>query len=538
MNPCIIYLASPRDWPIHPKTNLTRRYEALKYSLVSVRMMIPNLPIYVFHEDYTEEDKNALRIAVTEFFQVDFSGFEDVYRPINAPKGYTMMCRFFSGVVQQHPALQQHTHYIRFDDDSYLISPFLTESRILSYGNVDYVLRSVFHESKPQQTLFDFTIRFLKKLGMNEVDYLMLRGSLQREKFLKGNVYTGKAPYNNFHVASLRLWKHPIVSRYIQAIEDVHGCLAHGWLDANIHAMIIWVLAKRYRDIVVQADMSFGYRHNIHVSLIDSLNVIADERLHFIPCDEEDTRPTHLLNLTIPGKLCFVTFANTGYMSTERIQTQAREFGVFDAIKGYTEQDIPDFIERHADFIKSSKHGYGKWIWKPKILVDALSKLEDGDILVYCDAGMYLNRHGLKRFGEYVDMLQTHSLVVFNLNGDYTADKFACPELVQTYFPDFHNQIYRYCYAGVFMIKKTAESVTLIQEWLSFCENYNFLNFCDADNGIFNVCLAKHDSIVKKIYPDETNVYFSDGSQFYGCPIWDSLKDFPFQCRRLRPARG
>lgn len=298
MNPCIIYLASPRDWMI-PSREL-RRYEALKYSLSTVHPRFPNTPIYVFHEDYSDEDKAGLAFAVSEFFQVDFSGFDDVYRNVNAPKGYTMMCRFFSGIVQQHPALQRHSHYIRFDDDSYLLEPFLTESRVLSYENTDYVMRSVFYESKPQQALFDFTIRFLKKLGMNEVDYLILRGSLQREKFLKGNSYTGKAPYNNFHVSSLRLWRHPIVSQYIQAIESVHGCLAHGWLDANIHAMIIWVLAKRYRDINVQIDTAFGYRHNLHISLPNSEKIVVGYILKFIPIMEDPFSEQHTTPNTSP----------------------------------------------------------------------------------------------------------------------------------------------------------------------------------------------------------------------------------------------
>lgn len=283
MNACIIYLASPTAWKVGVAPNQLRRYEALHYSLSTVRPMFPTIPIYVFHEDYTEEDKLGIAFAVTEFFQIDFSGFDDVYKRVNAPKGYAMMCRFFSGILQQHPALQKHSHYIRFDDDSYLLAPFLTETRVNTYKNIDYVYRSVYYENKSQQTLFDFTVAFLRKMGMNEIDILLLKSNLHREKFLKRNMYTGKAPYNNFHFSSLRIWKHPIVSRYIQSIEDVNGCLAHGWLDSNIHAMIIWVLAKRYPDIVVRTDTAFGYRHNVHISPLNSENIVVGEKLQFMP---------------------------------------------------------------------------------------------------------------------------------------------------------------------------------------------------------------------------------------------------------------
>lgn len=283
MNPCIIYLASPSAWKAGELPNQVRRYDALHYSLSTVRPMFPTIPIYVFHEDYTDEDKLGLAFAVTEFFQIDFSGFDHVYKRVNAPKGYTMMCRFFSGVLQQHPALQRHTHYIRFDDDSYLSAPFLTETRVNSYRTVDYVYRSAYCEHKSQQTLYEFTIDFLRKMGMSDIEYISLRANLQREFFLYRDKYTGKAPYNNFHFSSIRLWKHPVVSRYIQAIEDVHGCLAQGWLDSNIHAMIIWVLAKRYNDIVVRADTAFGYRHNIHLSLLNSEHIEVGAHLGFVP---------------------------------------------------------------------------------------------------------------------------------------------------------------------------------------------------------------------------------------------------------------
>lgn len=282
MNLCIVYLASPSQFLIHP-TNPVRRYEVLKYSLQTVRPMFPNTPIYVFHEDYSEEDMRGLQDLVTEFYTVDFSGFDNVYVRVNASKGYMMMCRFFSGILQQHPVLQKHTHYLRFDDDSYLIQPFLTETRVHSYRNYDYVYRSIFFENKPQQSLYDFTIQFLRSLGMTEIEYMNIRSKLQRESFLIGNQYTGKAPYNNFHVSSIRLWKHPIVEKYIESIENVHGVLGQGWLDANIHAMIVWVLSRKYPDIRSLADTAFGYRHNVHVSTLNSLNVIANEKLSFIP---------------------------------------------------------------------------------------------------------------------------------------------------------------------------------------------------------------------------------------------------------------
>lgn len=550
MSYCIVYLASPSKAPIHPVNDLRRRYEALKFSITRTRMLFPKTPIYVFHEDYTEEDKKGIEYATPIFLPVDFTGFESVYQRVNAPYGYMMMCRFFSGVLQRHPELQRFSHYIRLDDDSYFVEPYMSSSRAQTYMEYDYLYRSIFYEAKPQQTLYDFTLQFLtRETRMNAVDAIMLQSRLRDEKVLIGTRYTGKAPYNNFHCSSLRLWQHPLVVRYIRAIESVHGCLRHGWLDANIHAMIVWVLAKRVRDLRVGTDTEFGYRHNAHVSLHNSLNVVVPPYLRFIPSDEEDLREPVRVTLELPGTLVFATFANTSYMTTERITNQAKEFGVFDSVRSYTEHDMPEFVAKHADFIREHPRGYGRWIWKPKVPAAAFETMNDNDILVYCDAGMYLNRHGLKRFAEYIDMVKqpSKSIVAFALNGDHTADKYACPDAAAAYFPDFYAKEYRYCYAGVFLMKKTPESVSLVNEWLSLCESYRYLlgmsdrehsayRGGDADNGLFNLCLAKYDDQVVRVYPDETNIYFAGGSQFYGCPDWSSLRDFPFQCRRIRPA--
>jgi hypothetical protein len=234
-------------------------------------------------------------------------------------------------------------------------------------------------------------------------------------------------------------------------------------------------------------------------------------------------------------------------MTTDRIQAQARDVGVFDHILGTTENDFPEFFSTHAEFVEANSRGYGLWIWKPKVVQTTLASMEMGDSLVYCDAGMYLNKRGGKRFGDYLALLEspTTDVVVF-CTETYKAATFANPDAIARVFPDFYSTSYRYCYAGVFLLKKTPETVALVDEWLSLCETYPLLSGIstrthpsygggDADNGLFNICIAKADARVARVHPDETNIWCLNGMQFYGCPDWESLSRFPFQCRRLRP---
>jgi hypothetical protein len=212
---------------------------------------------------------------------VDFSGSDDLFVKHVFPKGYVLMCRFFSGQLQRHPALQGYSHYMRLDDDSFFQAPWITPEHVDSLLVHDYVYRSLFYDLKDHQGLFDWTLAFLKDAGYGKDIPILLRW-LTSKGVLRDGQYTGLAPYNNFHLASLRMWSHPLVSAYVDRLEADHGCLKYGWLDANIHAMLIWCLAPLL-GFGVYEDSSFGYRHNKHVSHLGSPAIQWDESLPFYP---------------------------------------------------------------------------------------------------------------------------------------------------------------------------------------------------------------------------------------------------------------
>lgn len=280
MSFCIIYLASPKSFHIFDDPAQASRLELLKGSLAITCKIFPTTDIFVFHEDYDEEQFDQLP-GVTEFLKVDFSGQEEFCnRSLRRPYGYLMMCRFFSGVVQAHPRLQSYTHYMRLDDDSYFQAPYLTEEYVkANLLKHDYVFRSAFEDPKDQDSLFAFTLDFLRKEGYG-AHIETLKQHLRTKYMLRGDTYSGLAPYNNFHIASQRLWQNPLIQRFVAAVEDSHGILQKGWMDANVHAMIMYVLTL-FCGMKVHHEATFGYRHNRHVSQLDSTAVRYDETLPF-----------------------------------------------------------------------------------------------------------------------------------------------------------------------------------------------------------------------------------------------------------------
>jgi hypothetical protein len=282
MSFCIVYLASPRNFKIRSGDS---RMRVLEVSYTITRKYFPTTDIFIFHEDYTEEDKKLFP-GVKEFIQVDFSGFDSqLNRSVCRSKGYQMMCRFFSGQLQQAPQLQNYTHYMRLDDDSFFMEPYLTEEIVKNTMlSGKYIYRSLFYESVSQQTLFKFTMYFLKEIyGVNFLKMNQIRSALEAERVTVNGIYTGVAPYNNFHFCPLDMWRLPIVNQYLVAIEKENGFLRYGWLDANVHAMIIFVLSKADSRITNSLNLTFGYRHNYHVSKLGKMYAICDDSLSFFP---------------------------------------------------------------------------------------------------------------------------------------------------------------------------------------------------------------------------------------------------------------
>ena len=53
--------------------------------------------------------------------------------------------------------------------------------------------------------------------------------------------------------------------------------------------------------------------------------------------------------------------------------------------KVFQPKDLPDLIVNYA---KSYSKGYGYWVWKPYIIKEALSTINENDVLLYVEADL------------------------------------------------------------------------------------------------------------------------------------------------------
>jgi hypothetical protein len=128
----------------------------------------------------------------------------------------------------------------------------------------------------------------------------------------------------------------------------------------------------------------------------------------------------------------FLTFGagHPDYAITlKRISDNAHDSHFFTSITVHAretlEEQYPDFVRDHGDFIAKNKRGYGLWLWKAFLISKSLELLPNDDVLVYLDAGCTINHkteESIAKFNYYVDLAFQQHILAFQLP-DYGAFK-------------------------------------------------------------------------------------------------------------------
>ena len=108
-------------------------------------------------------------------------------------------------------------------------------------------------------------------------------------------------------------------------------------------------------------------------------------------------------------KIHLITFANEKfYKAAEILIAEAKSVNVFHSITLYTDKDLKEdhfFWSNCGEFIEKNRRGYGYWCWKSYVIFKKLKELDDGEILVYADAGCKINANQIAEFRNYIKLL-------------------------------------------------------------------------------------------------------------------------------------
>ena len=229
----------------------------------------------------------------------------------------------------------------------------------------------------------------------------------------------------------------------------------------------------------------------------------------------------------------FITFGDSGFAETKkRLLSQAESLGWFDTVTAYGTEDLDDDFKERFKTILTMPRGGGYWIWKPYIIHKHLEKIKDGDILIYLDAGCYINPNGYKRFKEYIEMLNADAdergCISFQMS-HHTEDKWTTKEIFEHF--NIHEDSRDIIESGQFiatvrMFKKNANSMNIVSAWrnalyqnpLLFTDYYNATNAAVNNFNKNKFIENRHDqsilSVVCKLYKTivlEDETYFAEG---------------------------
>ncbi|MGA1048511.1 MAG: hypothetical protein ACO3UU_10890, partial [Minisyncoccia bacterium] len=133
--------------------------------------------------------------------------------------------------------------------------------------------------------------------------------------------------------------------------------------------------------------------------------------------------------------------------------------------------------KKYPDVYQS--RGFGYWQWKPLILLDALSKLEEGDIVAYVDSGNSI----INNLEFVFKKCEEDSIVLFdnrdgNMRGDTHRNrewtKRDCFVLMNCDEEQYYDS--PQVDASYQFYKKTPEVISFLEQYRDYCSNDNIIS--------------------------------------------------------------
>lgn len=195
----------------------------------------------------------------------------------------------------------------------------------------------------------------------------------------------------------------------------------------------------------------------------------------------------------------FITYSNHKYENTKQyLIKSAKKMKYFDVIKSFGPEDIDsDFKEKYKKIL-SVERGNGLWLWKPYFIKKEYDKLENGDILFYCDSGAFFINSPKKIEKEIEDIYVSKiPLIEEQFTKNDVFEKLNCSEKIKK-----SNQII----ATYIILKKTPKTTKILDEWFELCKNYDLISPENGKKGDYFISHREDQSLLS-IVCKENGIY-------------------------------
>lgn len=161
-------------------------------------------------------------------------------------------------------------------------------------------------------------------------------------------------------------------------------------------------------------------------------------------------------------KKVLITYGDKKFeMSKNRFIQNAHAINIFDEIIAYSDKDLSEELKQSE--IINEKRGGGLWSWKPDVILTTLNKMEDGDILVYCDSGCTV--YPCNEWNHIWKSLENHDIIAQRIYQQ--TDKWTRKSIIE-YFAQTNSKNWTKCYqhmATAIILKATPFTRAFVSEW-------------------------------------------------------------------------
>jgi len=252
----------------------------------------------------------------------------------------------------------------------------------------------------------------------------------------------------------------------------------------------------------------------------------------------------------------FLTFASSNLNGAlHRIEYQAKNLKLYDQVFAFTEFDLDqNFRVFFKNKLKFHIRGFGYWCWKPQIILQALSEMEEGDILQYTDAGCHLNYKGKMRLIEYFEIARNDpkGIIAFQQKlpefydgrplNYYIDSEYTKGDLIDYFKLRSNNKLINSSTigAGVIFIRKSKFSVDFIKQWLNvFYDDFRLADdSASISPNLKNFKEHRHDQAIFSLLCKSNSISTLSAFEYWypkrnmQKPDWHSLAKFPIHAKR------
>jgi hypothetical protein len=217
-------------------------------------------------------------------------------------------------------------------------------------------------------------------------------------------------------------------------------------------------------------------------------------------------------------KKILINYADKLYYESQKDNSKTGlSIGGFTDIINYSFKDIDNLFYAKNRHILEQSRGAGYWLWKPYIILKTLEKINDEDILFYCDSGCSF----IGSFDDYLfDLCLKDEKGIVLFNGGHKNKKYTKRDCFYYMNSDYEKYLEMSQLTASFQLcRKTDFSINFYKEHIRFAEDFRILtdspNQCglsDYDDFISH----RHDQSILSVLQKKYNVTLIEDISQYG----------------------